>query len=234
MPQAQGMTKRDKMEIKSMLNHWVTHHDSSWSFIVLYVGGAVLLSVFTNLFWVALLMFGHLLLEIWRHVVIQAKNPVLQALWHVKLDIALILFALVIALYAEMVLAALGIGQAARAGQAVRGAQMLTRFAIIERGLRIFFMTVDDMARIGHILWKIARGQKIGAGTADAVIEDTRTQIRDEDTAHGRSGWRRLSGGDIFSLSFGAICVVLILLAPHVTGRGVAGTASFLWAELQP
>lgn len=214
------------------VQRWVKNHDERWSFILLYVGGAIILSVYTNLFWVSLLMLGHFGLEIWRHIIIRVDKPLLQALWHVKLDIALVMFALVIALYAEMVMAALGIGQAARAGQAVRGAQMLTRFAIIERGLRIFFLTVDDMARIALIVWKVIKGKN---GKANRDMEDARAKLREEEERiHPEPESGKLSKGDIFSLGFGGVCLALILLAPIITGAGVLGTVEVILTELRP
>lgn len=214
------------------VKRWVRDHDDRWSFILFYVGAAILLSVFANLFWVVLLMLGHYAVEIWRHYVIEVKNPFLQALWHVKLDIALVLFALVIALYAELVMAALGIGQAARAGQAVRGAQMLTRFAIIERGLRIFFLTVDDMARIGVIIWKALCGKN---GKNDSDMAAARQQLKvEEKKIHPEPRDGKLTKGDIFSLSFGSLCLTFILSAPWITGAGINETIMTLMGELSP
>lgn len=214
------------------VKRWVKDHDERWSFILVYVGAAIILSVYANLFWVVLLMLGHYGLEVWRHYVIEVKKPLLTALWHVKLDIALVLFALVIALYAELVMAALGLGQAARAGQAVRGAQMLTRFAIIERGLRIFFLTIDDIARIGLIVWKVMKGKN---GESKRDMEDARAQLQEEEERiHPEAKSGKLTKGDIFSLTFGTLCLALILAAPWITGLGVYETALKIITELSP
>ncbi len=214
------------------VKRWIKDHDERMSFILVYVGAAIVLSVYANLFWVIMLMLGHYGLEIWRHSVLEDKRPLLSALWHVKLDIALILFALVIALYAELVIAALGLGQAARAGQAVRGAQILTRFAIIERGLRIFFLTIDDIARISLIVWKVFKGKD---GKTGQTMESARAQLKEEEERiypEAESG--KLSKGDIFSLSFGGLCLTLILAAPWITGLGVYETTITLMNELKP
>lgn len=211
---------------------WVTDHDERWSFILLYVGGAVALSVFANLFWVAALMVAHYLLEIWRHVILGEKHAFIKALWHVKLDIALILFALVIALYSDTVMAALGIGQAARAGQAAKGAQLITRFAIIERGLRIFFLTIDDITRIALILWKNVTHRKSDAATQADLQAAVSLLEEEENTLHAKES--RLSKGDIFSLGFGTVCVILILLAPALTSRSAEATMIAIVSELSP
>jgi len=39
--------------------HWVREHDDRLTFVVLYVGGAIILRVWLNLFWVAMLMLGN-------------------------------------------------------------------------------------------------------------------------------------------------------------------------------
>lgn len=215
------------------VKRWITHHDERWSFILIYVGAAILLSIYANLFWIVMLMLGHYALEIWRHIVIGMKKPFLQALWHVKLDIALVLFAIVVSLYAEVVMAALGIGQAARAGQAMRGAQVLTRFAIVERGLRIFFLTIDDITRIGIIIWKRMKGQNTKKTAVQ--MEQARELLKEEEAQiHASSDVERLSKGDIFSLSFGTLCLSLILLSPWITGIGVSDTLTAIVNELTP
>src|SRR5690606_19087725 len=74
--------------------------------------------------------------------------PFLRALWCVKLDICLIIFSLMIALYADTIFAVLGLGQVSRAAA---GARAIARFGVIERSLKIFFMTVDDMSRVASM-----------------------------------------------------------------------------------
>ena len=215
------------------VKRWVKDHDERWSFIIVYVGAAIVLSVYANLFWVVMLMLGHYGLEVWRHYVIEVQGPLWAALWHVKLDIALVLFALVIALYAEMIMAALGLGQAARAGQAVRGAQMLTRFAIIERGLRVLFLTIDDITRVVLIVWKTMKGKN--STTTDRDMEEVRAKMREEEEhIHPEPAEGKLSRGDIFSLSFGGLCLVLILAAPWIAGLGISETAISLMDALKP
>jgi hypothetical protein len=217
------------------LNDWIRNHDERWSFILVYVGGAILLSVYADLFWVIMLMLVHFGLELWRHIIMKVDKTLLQALWHVKLDFALVLFALVIALYADFVLAALGIGQAARAGQAVRGAQMLTRFAIIERGLRIFFLTVDDIARVATIVWRSFKKNGASKKQTEVAMEHARELLEEEDPYdHTRGPWQKLSNGDKFSLGFGAVCLLLILFAPVIMGTSAEHTWSTLASELRP
>lgn len=142
---------------------WLDSHDDRWAFMVLYIGGSVLLSIFASLFWVAMLVVMHFMLELFRHRQMRPGAALAHALWHLKLDVALIFFALVLSLYGDMIFAALGLGQAARAANAVRGMQMATRFAVIERGIRVFLLTVDDLARVMRVVLRVASGRNKAA-----------------------------------------------------------------------
>lgn len=206
------------------VHKWIIDHDDQLSFVLLYVGGAVLLSVFMNLFWVAMLMLAHLILEIWRHVVMQSRLPVLQALWCVKLDISILVFALVISLYSEHIFAMLGLGQAARAGETVsRGARVLTRFSIIERGLKVFFMTVDDMGRVVHMLIR-----RISMKRAMKAVK------KDVEEEHEGGMDDGITKGDIFSLCFGVFCIIMILVSPYTVTGSYRATFERIIQELQP
>lgn len=202
---------------------WIKEHDDRWSFIILYIGGAVALSIWLNLFWVIVLMLAHFVLEIVRGHLLQARRPLLHALWEVKLDIALILFALVVALYSEHILALLGLGHAARAGQAARGLQFAARFAVIERALRIIVLTMDDFARLVQAVLKF-RSRNKQAEPSLAGHE-----------AHTLSGaTAAYQTGDVLSLAFGALCLTLIVLLPTLIGTPVDELAGQILHEISP
>jgi hypothetical protein len=202
--------------------HWVRDHDDRLSFVVVYIGGAIILSVWLNLFWVAMLMLGHFGLEIFRGHLLKAESPLRHALWEVKLDVGLLLFALVVALYSEHVLALLGLGQAARAGQAARGLQVAAKFGIVERALRILVLTMDDIARLVQAIIKF---RNKGNGQP-AQAQHARAPDRSETTS---SGW-----GDILGLGFAVACLLLILLMPTLTGASAADVGAHVLHELSP
>lgn len=204
------------------VRQWIEDHDDRLSFVILYIGGAVALSILLNLFWVIVLMLAHFALEIVRGHLLGAKRPLAHALWEVKLDIALVLFALVVALYADHVLALLGLGQAARAGQATRGLQAAARFGIIERTLRIVVLTADDAFRLVQAALKLR--SRSAATAAPAPLA----------TAPATSGGTGLGTGDIVSLAFGAVCLALILLAPDIIGTTPDAVASQILHEVSP
>jgi len=201
---------------------WIEDHDDRLSFVILYIGGAVALSILLNLFWVIMLMLGHFALEIVRGHLLGARRPLAHALWEVKLDIALVLFALVVAIYSDHVLALLGLGQAARAGQAARGLQAAARFGVIERTLRIVVLTADDAFRLVQAALKL---RSRSTATATPALAPT---------AAIASGNRSIGTGDIVSLGFGALCLVLILLAPEIIGTTSDAVASQILHEVSP
>jgi|GEM_PF-1660443 len=160
------------------LRDWVRDHDESWIFVVLYLGLAVGLSVFVSLFWLVVVAGLHFLLELirQRHYREGPRSVVLHALWEVKLDVGLVLLALTLVLYIEVVLGILGIQSAARAAAVTRaGARVGTRAAAWERNLRTFLLTVDEMARVVHAGFMLRRKRKRakagapGAGVAPAA-----------------------------------------------------------------
>ena len=210
------------------IKNWIKDHDDRWSFVILYVGGAVCLSVFMNLFWVVMLMTGNFFLKFYRNCLLAMPKPLLTSLWQVKLDIALVIFALMIGLYAEHVFAALGLSQAARAGQAVRGLQMATRFGLIERGLKVFLMTIDDQARLVNAVVKARKKKKSGQ---IVVPEEALPEREEEDVS---LPWKKWGKGDVFSVAFGAVCLCLILMAPVLTGHTYHGLSADIVSQLHP
>lgn len=214
--------------MKQNLIDWVRDHDDRWSFVALYVGGAIILSVFTNLFWVSMLMAGNFLLKVYRNRLVGKPYPVLSSLWQIKLDIALILFSLALGLYTGELIAALGLSQAARAGQAVRGLQMATRFGLIERALKVVLMTVDDFARLVGAIAKALRNKK------NATVRITSEMVPEPEADEPDRPWEKWGKGDVFTFLFGGICVTLILLAPTLTGLDPAVVVTHIVTELSP
>lgn len=204
---------------------WIREHDDRLSFVVLYISGAILLSIVLNLFWVMMLMLAHFVLEIVRGYLLKVRQPFFHAVWEVKLDIGLVLFALVVALYAEHVLALLGLGQVARAGQAVRGLEAAARFGVIERALRVVALTIDDFARLAQAAVKFGTRKN-----EPATAPPSAHVLCDVDP-----GPKSSTGiGDVLSLSFVALCLILITVTPSLTGKPGADVTVQIGQELSP
>ena len=205
------------MDSNSTFNHikrWVHEHDERLSFTLLYFGGAVLLGIFMNLFWVTALMALHFAIEIPGNIMRRVEAPVRDALWHIKFDIGLILFSLVIAVYMSKILAVLGITQAVRATRAVEGVRALSRAKVIEGAIRAFMMSIDDI--IGMIA-RIHRGRK-GLKKPSKIP----------------AAWRNPDAGDWCSLGFSLVQIILLLLAPVLTDHDILDIAHIIVVEMTP
>lgn len=220
-------------KVKYMPNsiyHWIKDHDERWSFILLYVGGSVFLSIFLNLFWVVLLMALNLSLKVVRNLLIKLPMPLAHALWQIKLDVALIMLSLLFILYGDQLFAALGLAQVTRTGQVVRGAQMATRAGAIQRGIRVLMMTMDDMTRIARILIKSffrpqgSRVTSTGHELEEAFMED----------AGDTTPWKNPERGDVFSLAFGGLCILLIVMSPVLTHKSITDIGAQLFKAVNP
>lgn len=203
------------------IRQWIINHDDSWWFIVPYIGLAVILSIVLSLFWLVMVVLVHVLLELARQWMAKPDASIgaviSRTLWEVKLDIGLVLFALVLALYMELALGVLGLGHATRAG-ALAGSRVL----VFQRVLRAILMSLDDMALLARAV--MARGK----GKNDEETEQPEIEVPE-------SGWGgHWSRGDYFSIGFGVISFLLIVFAPIITHHDVETTLETLAQELQP
>jgi hypothetical protein len=110
--------------------------------VLSYVALAVLLSTTISLFWLAALLAAHMALEWWARARRGDRGrTLLGVVWHVKFDLTLVLFALVLGLYFDVLFGLLGVGALARSGT-----QPTARFVAWHRGLRTLLLTADDAA----------------------------------------------------------------------------------------
>lgn len=191
---------------------WVAEHDDSWLFTLAYVGLAVLLSLLISLFWLVAVVATHAALEWYALKHRGYPNQRLgRTLWHLKLDLGLILFALALGLYLEALFGLAGLGAMARTG-----AQAGARFVAWKHALRGLLMTVDDAAQVARALAK--------RGAAEEAPDCPRVPP-------WRQPWRR---GDYASLGFAVLCLGLILLSPWLSGLGFEGALQTLLLDLHP
>lgn len=217
--------------MKNNIIAWVHDHDDRWSFIVFYIGLSVVLSIYLSLFWVMALAFLHFVLEVVRHAMLKVNFGFLRSLWQVKLDIALVLLAVNLSLYTDTMMAALGLGHTARAATALRGAQMATRFTIIQRTLRIVLMTLDDAARVAQALWQAVSGRKPAPAPVTAAGPETVPEAPPADTT---PPWQNPGRGDWFSIGFAVLCLGLIILTPVLTAHDIQATLAIIIDEFTP
>lgn len=236
---------------------WIIEHDDSWIFITLYIGLAVVLSISISLFWLLVVVAAHFVLEWLRQRHIRRQGVLAEVLWELKLDIALVLFALTLTLYLDVVFGLLGLQAAGRAGAVARvGVRSGGRFAAWERTLRAILLSIDDMVKIARVV--VARratiasaivavvgsraGAQVETRAGDVHVElDTRAsalteQAADVEVAAGPWGsWAEpWSKGDWVALCLAVACLTLIALAPWLTGHDYASAFATMAKELRP
>lgn len=189
---------------------WILEHDDRWTFVVLYTGLAVALSLLVGLFWLLVVVGIHAGMEWYRQRTQSPRGVAGRTLWAVKLDVALILFALAVSVYMDLIIGLAGLGQAARVG-----ARVGSRLAGWQRALRGLLLTADDAAQLGRALVR-GTGRQAASG-----------RERSEETG----GW---SFGDWIALILGAVCLLALLAAPLVLSKSAGEVAANLLRELHP
>ncbi len=203
----------------SAVHEWIVNHDDSWLFIVLYIGLAVTLSLAISLFWLVVVVGAHAALEWYVH---WREHPstlhtAARVAWEIKLDVALVFFALALGVYMEFVMGVAGLSAAAR------GAQATGRFIAWQRALRGILLTVDDAAQV-------ARAAAAGRGKSQG-----KDIPKDEPPKVGWGGWTAPWGfGDKVSLGIGNACLMLIVISPFITGMSYGEVMDIIAMELHP
>jgi len=221
---------------------WVREHDERWSFVVLYLGLAVGLSVFVSLFWLLVVAGLHFVLECGRqaHYRESPWEVGAHALWEIKLDVGLVLLALTLVLYIDVVLGLLGLQSAARAAAVTRaGARIGTRAAAWERNIRTFLLTVDEMARVAYaaFLFKKGGAGAKGGATGEAGVAEAAAAAAEVApvAAEPSAGWRGKWGlGDRIGMLLVVSGIVLLLAAPFLTIHDWGTAMATIMMELRP
>lgn len=198
---------------------WIVEHDDRRSFVLPYLALSVGCSLFVSLFWLLVLVGIHLTIELARARRFHLEPRLGRALWEIKLDLALLLLALSMAVYMDVAFGVLGLGASARAGGAA--ARAGARSSALRRALRAAFLVLDDIVRVLGIA-VAAKG--IGKGAqSHADVPPT--------TPPWRSRW---SWGDRIAIALGAGVALLLILSPWLSGHDLEGILGILLAELHP
>ncbi len=190
---------------KNKFTQWVVSHDDSIVFIVLYISMAVLLSIFISLFWLLFVVCVHFAFEYIKavHHNYSRSGAIRSALWEVKLDITLLLFAVWLGVYMDFIFGIAGIGVAARAV-----AQGGSRFLAWQRVLRGILISLDDVVQLARF---------------------SVNKNKDKQNLN-----KRITIGDLITLSFLFLFAALILLAPFLINHSYADLWFIIINDLKP
>jgi hypothetical protein len=244
---------------------WIVRHDDSKAFVIVYIALALTLSIAISLFWLVALVMVHFAFEYvrYRHHGATAMQAIASASWELKLDAALVMFALVLSLYLQFVLGVLGIQAASRVGTvASKGIKGGTRFAIWENVIRGVLLSLDDAVYALRGYFSLRQQKQVVAATvspasetkpvaASQALASVETVSEVESPANTVAGsespdppaeeaielmpdLRSLGKGDVLALALGAICLALILAAPWMGHGSFAAVLSIFATELHP
>jgi hypothetical protein len=204
---------------------WVIQHDDRWLFTFLYVGLAVFLSIWISLFWLVVVVAVHGLFEWLRqqHLAPDAPGVLGRVAWELKLDLVLVLFALSLAVYMDVILGVAGLGGAARLG--ATGVRV-ARASGWARAIRGVLLSLDDVAQVTR-----AAASRVGRGPAAA--DDAGAD--DDEVVELRPWAGRWSAGDHVAIWLGVLCVAALLSAPALLAEQTWSTLGrTLLGELHP
>jgi hypothetical protein len=195
---------------------WIINHDDKKLFVVAYISLAVILSIWLGLFWLCVVVGVHYLFEVF--IQLDQRQSLSQALavglWEIKLDIFLIIMALLVSIYIDVILGAAGLSAGARTA-ATAGA----RFAGWQRLIRVILLSVDDLAQaIRGFLPKSKNKSPSDEADTSSVAEPARL----------------LSKGDYASLTFGFICIFFLFAAPLFTEYTLGEVLAIVVNDLRP
>ena len=189
---------------KERMRQWIITHDDSWLFVAAYIGLAVALSFFISLFWLVAVVAVHGAFEWIRHGTMDTcpSSPRwTRVLWELKLDIALILFAVALAVYLDVVLGVAGLGGAARLGVQA-GSRAGSRASVLARSARGVLMSLDDAAMVGKAA--------VRKGDCDCAEEQAPCQ----QPPPWRARWQTVDKLALFFLGF---FILVIIISPALT-----------------
>jgi hypothetical protein len=194
-------------------------HDHRNSFVFLYLTLSVVLSFAAGLFWLLALVAVHLGFEVYRYRALPRGLRLSNALFGIRLDVTLVLLALALALYMDLLFAVLGLRAFPRA--AALFGRFSSRMPSARRVLRTVLMLSDEAVRIGAYI-------VTARGIADA---STAPDASPATHSHWAGPW---TVGTWVILLLGVAALLLVAAAPWLTGHGVQGTVRVLLHELSP
>jgi hypothetical protein len=212
--------------VKNIIN-WIVNHDSKTLFVILYIGLSIILSIAISLFWLLFVVLIHFAFELVTKSRLKTGklNIFLESLWETKLDFALVVFALWLAIYLDFIFGVAGLGAMARGGAMAASrtgasaanvggkvAQVSTRFAALQRAIRGILLSLDDVGNAAKSFFQ--RKKKTVVPAED--IDDG--NIRNLPDTSGSSWAARWGVIDYIGVILFVLSAALILVAPSLTG----------------
>ena len=220
--------------------NWIADHDNKKWFIVLYIGFSLVLSITISLFWLLLAVLVHFVFELIGQSKKKEGNQtiLLESLWETKLDFALVIFALWLAVYLDFIFGVAGIGAAARIGAqtasrtgqvAGKATEVTVRFAAWNRVIRAILLSVDDVA---NAIKAVYQGKKPKKKKTERISENLpKEEIRLKNKSSWGYRWHTI---DHVGVGLFIISLLLIVLAPILIDASYEKMKIILFEEFHP
>ncbi len=231
-------------EKEELLKAWIVDHDNKIIFNILYIGLALVLSIWLGLFWLVAVVAIHVIIEFFRQYLLSGKTgySVMESLWELKLDIGLIFFAFWLAVYLDFIFGVAGLAAGTRVAAQTGGriAQTGTRVAIWQRVIRSVFMSLDDVGLAFKVLARGKKGKKqdieeIISKKDERKMETTASPIYQKTENTLKTSWlKQYSKGDWFAIGFAVISLVTLIGAPLLIDKNLEEVIRTIMMELKP
>jgi hypothetical protein len=220
------------------LIRWIQTHDESWLFVAMYIGFAVVLSVWLSLFWLVAMVVIHFLLEVIRQSRVYEGWAAVASMasWEIRVDIALLLLAFAVSLYMDLIMAVLGLQSLGRA--AVATSRVGARAVAWQRAVRAVVLGFDDVINGVRAIFL----KKGSSGAEEPEVAEGDSGETSPGPSSGPSapqpplpGWgQRWGFWDRFTMFLATGCLAAMILAPPLSESTYRDAARTLLEELRP
>jgi hypothetical protein len=233
----------NEMSLKN-ITRWIGEHDDKGLFIFLYIGISLILSIAISLFWLLIAVILHFGLEVIRQSKRKSglRTIVLESLWETKVDFALVVFALCLAVYLDFIFGVAGLGAATRVGVHTasragrvggRLARFTTRFAAWQRIIRSILISLDDVFNAARFVHKARKMRSAKQNSASKVPKPAQLAAIYE--IPSQSSWsQKWSWGDYVGVGLLVSFVLLVVLAPWIANMSYTQIVGIIGAEFHP
>ncbi|WP_157666512.1 hypothetical protein [Alkalitalea saponilacus] len=169
------------------------------------------------------------------------KHIFLESLWETKLDFALVVFALWLAIYLDFIFGIAGVGALARVGVqsashsgsvAAKGAEISVRFATWNRAIRGILLSLDDAGNAAKAIYQSKSSKKDSYESGyDANVINSNSDENTKVSTSWRNKWNVI---DYMAVCLFLLTFVLIVLAPFILNISFAGIISVAMEEFHP
>lgn len=228
---------KDRPLADNAFTRWVDRHDDTWLFTIIYVSLAVSLSISISLFWLFVVGLGHGALEWYalsRAGVRGRLNKIKMILWHQRLDMVVILFALWIGVYMTAIFGALGLNAATRATSATRATTAARATSSrLHDIINTLSIVIDDIVMVLKGFARRGPAAKVPVIESSAVDAASRSRQAEAPSVTEQPK-SRMGTADKILFASASLLLITLILAPLMTPHSPTEVLQLLANNLHP